>query len=101
MINSSFAAYVFVYGTTGIRCGGAASFYDYSDQNIYGSCPWSSYQLFAELFRCPIGDPFIREANFKHILARGEQPRHILVVEAIGPEPRPVPTSEPLPGMEP
>ena len=101
MINRTFAAYVFVYATTGIRCGGAASFFDFSDQNIHGSCPWSSYQFFTELFRCPIGDPLLREANFGRILAPENPPRNILVVEATGPEPRPVPTSEPLPGMEP
>ncbi|SEG40496.1 hypothetical protein SAMN04488045_2681 [Thalassococcus halodurans] len=101
MIHRTFAAYVFVYATNGIRCGGAASFYDYSDQNIHDSCPWSSYQFFTELFRCPIGDPLLREANFAKVLAPESPPRHILVVEAIGPEPRPEPTTEPLPGMEP
>jgi hypothetical protein len=61
----SASSFVFAYATTGIRCGGAASFYDQIKTDLYGHCPWTPFRFFWELFRCPIGDPRIKSSVVK------------------------------------
>ena len=77
MTNNTYAAYVFVYARNGMRCGGAASFFDNPQRNIHANCPWTSYRFFLELFRCPIGDPLIRSPFIDDLPVR-----HILKLEA-------------------
>lgn len=60
MVSTTFASFVFVYATDQMRCGGAAGFFEEPKRDIHGNCPWTSYRFFLELFRCPIGDPWIR-----------------------------------------
>ena len=59
---TSNSAYVFAYSRDGMRCGGAASFYEEPKRDIYQNCPWTPYRFFWELFRCPIGDPRIQSS---------------------------------------
>ena len=67
MVNTTFAAYVFVYAQKTIRCGGAASFFDAPQRDVHRNCPWTSYRFFWELFRCPIGDPLIRSPRVEDL----------------------------------
>lgn len=77
MAHTTVASYVFVYGESQMRCGGAAGFYDAPQQDIHANCPWTSYRFFLELFRCPIGDPLIRSPLIKELPVP-----HILTLEA-------------------
>jgi hypothetical protein len=59
MLKHTPAAFVFVYSSSGMRCGSATAIAGSQNRDLNDQSAWTSYRFFLELFRCPIGDPKI------------------------------------------
>lgn len=61
------ASYVMVYAPTGVRTDSALRMSGNTSRRLHDVCSWTSYRLFRELFRCPIGDRAITSARFEDL----------------------------------
>ena len=63
MLNITASSFAFDYARSGMRCVSASVVVGSNVRGLYDQCPWTPYQFFLELFRCPIGDPKITSAQ--------------------------------------
>jgi hypothetical protein len=96
MLLHTAAAFVFVYSSYGMRAGSATAVAGSQNRYLNEQSPWTSYRFFLELFRCPIGDPYIVTPYPEDL-----RPRAIARILASAPGVDRVEWGEPMPPFRP
>jgi len=96
MLLHTAASFVFVYSTYGLRAASATAVAGSQSRDLNDQSPWTSYRFFLELFRCPIGDPYIVTPYPEDL-----RPRAIARISASAPRVDPFTWDEPLSPIRP